>query len=451
MKKFLCLILAGILMFQTICIAADSTKMGAASVVVSRLRKFEEFSETIDNVLLNTDGKITRRDALTMVMNLFAAPHGLPNMTQQDKFVDVGNGTHDCALVKYAASFGFLNGKSIDGELYADLDSYITYYEALILISRLFKNESIWYEFARENGIVGEEFNLEKQHEEIPADVFMNCFYKALYVPYSKDTYGGRITDYYIHDLIRLVDEGELDNSKNAVEALEGLCIADTALFENETEIRRDDALALLVRSVGMMVSVGYGSCYGGSIQPEKYVEFSDLSETDVFKEWYLKGKYTKQDTLAFASFVPDFVYGTHANEDGTVTFDTDRAITTKEAVAFMVRLLNCPEVDKKNLDATYAHAYEVGLLKDTDAFAENPDAPLSPEEYFIILHRFLYQPKYIYYGSEFVHFATGDGEDWILTDKEGTEKYIDYLLRVVPQLLEAGALQSGSHFVTYE
>ncbi len=463
MKKILCFMLAGLLMLQTICMAAPTPTADTPAEAIAQLKTYDTFTETVENVLSNPDGKITRRDALEMIVNLFFAPGGKVESkygigAEQDRFVDVENWTYDCVLVKMAYGLGFLNGKEIDGKLYADLDSNITYYEALALISRLFRYDcgaDDWYQFVCNSGIVSEELDTEKQNEEIPAEVFMEYFYRALYVPRTKYTYGGKLIAYYI-DKLELSDElpaggEEIDDTK-AEEVLEQFRIVDTSLYEDVTEMPRYDALALLVRSIGMMVSVGFGSDYSTQFRPKQHVDFSDFDYiNENFAEWYLGNRYARQNALYFASLIPDFVYGASVNEDGTATFNTDRAITTKEAVAFMVRLLNCPEVDKKDLEATYTYAFEIDLLKETDAFVQNPDAPLSPEEYFVILHRFLYQPKYIYYGSEFVHFATGGGEDYILTDEEGSENYFDYLSRVVPELLNAGALMSGSHLVTYE
>ncbi len=462
MKKLISLVLSCLLLMQTICMAAPAPTADTTAEAIEQLKGYDAFAETMENVLSNPEGKMKRRDALEMIVNLFFAPGGkLENRygigAEQDRFVDVQNWTYDCALVKLSYGLGFLNGKVIDGKLYADLDSNITYYEALALISRLFRYDcgaDDWYQFVCDSGIVSEELDIEKQNEEISAEAFMDYFYKALYVPRTKRTYGGDMIAYYIDKLESSADmpeNGEYIDDTKAEEVLEQFRIVETSLFENDTEIQRDDALALLTRVIGMLVSVSYGDCYGTSNGPKTYVEISEFNDRDFSNEWYKNSKYGKQNAITFASLIPGFINGASVNEDGSVTFDTDKAITTKEAVAFMVRLLNCPHVDKKDIESTYAYAFKTELLKETDAFVQNPDAPLSPEEYFIILHRFLYQTKYIYYGSEFVHFATGGGEDYILTDKEGTETYFDYLSRVVPALLESGYLRSGSHFVTYE
>ena len=103
------------------------------------------------------------------------------------------------------------------------------------------------------------------------------------------------------------------------------------------------------------------------------------------------------------------------------------RDVTVKEAAAFIVRCLApVGNVDDKinsvsaSVDDTFTKAKEIGIIQATDTFYSNGDATVTPDEFYIMLYRMLYQPRYL--------VCDGPTSNTI---SNGSDKYIDCLTKV--------------------
>lgn len=209
-------------------------------------------------------------------------------------------------------------------------------------------------------------------------------------------------------------------NDNIAEQIISELDIADTTIFKGENTITRNDCVALVMRTLGVPDDV-YLESYGGT---DITVVFDDFKTTDKVLEYFSICKFTTgTDYVGLAIERTDLIYGEYKekNERGVevIRFNPTRPVTTKEAVAFMVRCLKNPPMDEKDLEQTFARGLEVGLIKTTDSFYLEPDKSISCNDFFVMLQRFLYQPMYLYFDnvSEFIRdfcYAEDGNEDYI-------------------------------------
>lgn len=110
-----------------------------------------------------------------------------------------------------------------------------------------------------------------------------------------------------------------------------------------------------------------------------------------------------------------------HTRKNTEIFFFPDRAVTLKEALAFMVR---CLEPGRIELESAFEKAKDYGLIKADEELIQNADSQISQNEYCILLERFLHQKRYMYYNSKMRMQASTDEEHSItylvfLTDRK--------------------------------
>lgn len=194
---------------------------------------------------------------------------------------------------------------------------------------------------------------------------------------------------------------------------IEKLGILDTGLFEKESILTRNDCVALIMKAIGMPENV-YNNTYN-SPSPV-FSDYTDCSVFDVYDkemEIFEKCKFTKGNYVWAAAKYANIVFG-ESRDNGRIYFNFTRPVTTKEAVAFMVRCLKNPDMDLTGLDQTFQRGIELGLIKTTDVCYLESDNPILPNDFFTILYRFLQQPVYLYYDGEQMkdfHYAIDENE----------------------------------------
>lgn len=213
---------------------------------------------------------------------------------------------------------------------------------------------------------------------------------------------------------------------ENAKETISNLKIADLSWFENEEYITRYDCIALILRAIGVDAIIhppygGAGPLFSdGADDPIRWVE-NYIDKCKFFSSGI--------DYLGMAREFTDIIYGEYICENDAETvpdqkpviyFNYTRPVTAKEAVAFMVRCLSQPTEAFGDLNFTFQRGIEIGLVKESDSFYKNPDEPISCDDFFVVLHRFLYQPKYLY-------FDDTDGRAFLVNTTEN-DTYYDYL-----------------------
>ncbi len=204
-------------------------------------------------------------------------------------------------------------------------------------------------------------------------------------------------------------------NDKIAEQTISELGIVDTAIFEEEHTITRNDSISLIMRAIGVPDNV-FEESYGA---PD--IQMAPFDDAD---NYFSICKFTTGTNYVGLSMQhTDVILGEAQWEDERgikyIQINPTRPVTTKEAVAFMVRCLKNPPMDEKDLEQTFARGLEVGLIKTTDSFYLEPDKPISCNDFFVMLQRFLYQPMYLYFDnvSEFIRdfcYAEAGNEDYI-------------------------------------
>ena len=142
-------------------------------------------------------------------------------------FADVDKDTSDHSFVFVLHSQGILNGVYKDGKRYALLDKETTYYEALVLLCKLFINdgyneeekilenyptEHSYFYYAKDLKIVNSidpadlycpQVTIEELDTQIPAYEFLSLLNRALYIPaISMGDYGSPAMYYYINTFV---------------------------------------------------------------------------------------------------------------------------------------------------------------------------------------------------------------------------------------------------------
>ena len=219
----------------------------------------------------------------------------------------------------------------------------------------------------------------------------------------------------------------EVDDSK-AKETLDKYRVIDTSLYDGETYITRNDGFSIIMRAIGTTEDVWCES-YGVSRPMFNDAEFIPEYYTDFFTVFYGDSKFIPGvghywgDYVGYAVFMNEnIIYGDARTEDGVITFRFLRPITANETLAFMVRCLDnrAVNMDVYNLEDTFGRAEELGLIKETDAFYSNPDDQIAPDDFFVLVNRFIHQKRYLYFDRE-------KGYDY-WHDWEGSTTYIEYL-----------------------
>ena len=220
----------------------------------------------------------------------------------------------------------------------------------------------------------------------------------------------------------------EVDDSK-AKETLDKYRVIDTSLYDDETYITRNDGLSIILRAIGTTnnISIGlYRSDRGRITLIDEYYN-TDEAFTDFIINYLNTCKFTWEseiysgDYVSYALNLTDVVNGEINTGEG-IAFNALRPITANETLAFMVRCLDNRNVDMDvyNLEDTFKRAEDLGLIKETDAFYSDPDDQIAPDDFFVLVNRFIHQKRYLYFnrerGYDFSH------------DEEGSMTYLDYL-----------------------
>ena len=109
------------------------------------------------------------------------------------------------------------------------------------------------------------------------------------------------------------------------------------------------------------------------------------------FMLWPKSAEHSRYPTLAV---VNDILKGEIVN--GRRYIHLERPITPKEVLAFMVRCLQDAEL--LDIYQTFEIAIELGLISKTDSFYANVDKPISHNDFYVLLYRFLNQNRYLYF-----------------------------------------------------
>lgn len=155
------------------------------------------------------------------------------------------------------------------------------------------------------------------------------------------------------------------------------------------------------------------------------------IGATPKTEEYYINANYTvpvfedpdsgvyKGHGYALAAGVNGIAFGVpnHAGSSTYYSFCPLDNVTTKEAIAFILRCLQPIADTNDSLDDSFIKAKETGMIQETDAFYSDKDSFLTPSDLCVLLQRMLYQPRYKYFD-----------EGHLIIDKSSSVTYISYL-----------------------
>lgn len=203
-----------------------------------------------------------------------------------------------------------------------------------------------------------------------------------------------------------------------AKKELEIIGILPCNMFENENLITRNDCVALIMRTIGVPDNIIMES-YGGTEL------FNDFETTEGLREYYSKCKFVNgTNYVGLATECTQLVLGEYqqtrqGQSNKIIHFNFTRPVTAKEAIAFMMRCLDSSDVELSNIEIAYSRAEDIGLLKKNDSFYQDPNIAIGCDEFFILLQRFLYQPRRLYYEQDTKDF---------FCDKTSDVSYMSFL-----------------------
>lgn len=177
-----------------------------------------------DNESEELSSTITRRECLEYIIKVAGDFYGNVSDCSFENygikhFSDVQDFTYDCQLVISSYLSGILKGKTDkNGEIIADLDSYITWQEALTMLGRLFlsnvysdemiSEDNDWYDFAVEAGIIRTSdlvfaLKADQNNESVCKNDFLYVLNSAMHTPRYTNTYSGIKVEYLIDDFVK--------------------------------------------------------------------------------------------------------------------------------------------------------------------------------------------------------------------------------------------------------
>ena len=179
-----------------------------------------------------------------------------------------------------------------------------------------------------------------------------------------------------------------------------------------------------------MVNGLRFGECYG-------YTAPREIVSQDE-RTWMLEGVYAAGTGPGLGLAYTHLLDGRSPGDPEPLHTSPSSDATAKKVVAYIIRCLKNPEIDLTDEDATWKRALEIGLVKETDSIACDPVAPISPDDFFVLMYRFVQQPKYFYFdltGNLYTERA-----EWCYTYYNGNpETYAEYLERIIPMLKERG------------
>lgn len=208
--------------------------------------------------------------------------------------------------------------------------------------------------------------------------------------------------------------------------------------FERTDTVTRYECLNAIMKAIGAAddMDVMLYDSYSGKPSENAYHD-GDGETVEANSERWIKitndGKGTMIDVLKYnlkgLSYIRLAFYNGIAKGEiyqNRRYFCFDRAVTAKEATAFMVRCLE--GLGLENIDETYLIAKERGLVKEGDVYFKDGNNPITPDDFCIILQRFLYQKRYIYFNDVSVR-------TFYKEDEERSMTYIEYLQQLETDL----------------
>lgn len=187
--------------------------------------------------------------------------------------------------------------------------------------------------------------------------------------------------------------------------------IIDESYFSNANTVSREECIVAIMRVIGVTDE---------EIEKLNGDDLICFADTDTFS-------YFGCARLGNIAYGEECVvnYPTHRTSHTLKNTDTfffpKRAVTVKETVAFMVRCLE--EISKGDINYTFEEAKDYGILNEKDSFIINADLPISQNDFYILLERFLQQKRYKYYGRENNIFSMAGN-----IDKYRSMSYFDML-----------------------
>lgn len=200
---------------------AENTKSGA-----------KEYMEKLG--IISQDDEILKCETLTRRQGLKIAAtiksHGwYPMYSSQSQmqylnicYDDITDNTEDCNLVVMSTIQQILRGKyDVNENRIADLDSTLTYQDAIIMLERVLFTEwtseelicsefgaEWWLKWGEEQKLINcgyamEAITVDKSAEAIPTDIFLQIAYRTLYIPRVIETYGGNMEQYHIEAFLK--------------------------------------------------------------------------------------------------------------------------------------------------------------------------------------------------------------------------------------------------------
>ena len=195
--------------------------------------------------------------------------------------------------------------------------------------------------------------------------------------------------------------------------------------FESTDTVTRYECVTAIMKAIGATEDIArdikgffYDSYSGVLLKPERSFFDGDGKGPDFdFVKYY--SKETGYISLAFYyGIAKGEIIGNHRY------FYFDRPVTAKETAAFMMRCLRGPDLG--DLNETFAMAKESGLIKEEDVFYGDGDSLIAPDNFCIMLQRFLNQPRYLYFDEEL--YFVPDSSAGIQVDRERSITYLQYL-----------------------
>ena len=190
------------------------------------------------------------------------------------------------------------------------------------------------------------------------------------------------------------------------------LNIVDENGFSNPDAITREECLVSIMRVIGV-TDEEVEKLNGADL-----ITFEDTAPFSYFGCAYLSGiAYGEECVVDYPT-----ERTSHTLKDTDYFFFPKRIATIKECLAFMVR---CLQSDEPDYDLTIEDAKDFGLVSDEDVFVQNPNLPISQEEFFELLDRMLQQKRYKYYIRESNVFRM-----YGYVDKAKSMTYLEFLTK---------------------
>ena len=188
------------------------------------------------------------------------------------------------------------------------------------------------------------------------------------------------------------------------------LNIINDSGFSNLDVITREECLVSIMRVIGV-TDEEIEKLNGADL-----ISFVDTESFSYFGCAYLSGiAYGEECVVDYPT-----ERTSHTLKNTDFFFFPERTATVKECLAFMIR---CLQADETNYDLTIEDAKDFGLVSDEDIFIQNPNSPISQEEFFELLDRMLQQRRYKYYISESNRFRMNGN-----VDEEKSMTYLEFL-----------------------